>query len=75
MNKLLIIACILFSSCANRGSNITTTQEPNKILHDKHVHIMSPQLISLWKGMGIPFSKADHYYSLMLRSGLSARLY
>lgn len=30
---------------------------------DNHVHIMSPELISLWKNMGIPFSRPDYYYS------------
>lgn len=63
MQKILIITCILLTSCANRGRNSTTIQESNKLLHDKHVHIMSTQLISLWKSMGIPFSKADPYYS------------
>lgn len=63
MNKILIIGYILLASCANSGSNNTTTQESIKMLHDKHVHIMSPQLITLWKKMGIPFSKTDSYYS------------
>ena len=58
-----MIVCIFLTSCANRGSNSTTKQESNIVLHDKHVHIMSPQLISLWKSMGIQFSKAEYYYS------------
>lgn len=33
------------------------------IQRDHHVHIMSGELIALWKGMGIPFSRADHFYS------------
>ena len=30
---------------------------------DGHVHILSPELIKVWKGMGIPFSRPDGYYS------------
>ena len=30
---------------------------------DGHVHILSPELIKVWKGMGIPFSRPDEYYS------------
>lgn len=30
---------------------------------DGHVHILSPELIKIWKGLGIPFSRSDEYYS------------
>ncbi len=30
---------------------------------DGHVHILSPELIKIWKGLGIPFSRPDEYYS------------
>lgn len=30
---------------------------------DGHVHILSPELIKVWKGLGIPFSRPDEYYS------------
>jgi predicted TIM-barrel fold metal-dependent hydrolase len=30
---------------------------------DAHVHILSPELIKIWKGFGIPFSRLDEYYS------------
>ena len=30
---------------------------------DAHVHILSPELIKIWKGLGIPFSRPDEYYS------------
>lgn len=30
---------------------------------DGHVHILSPELIRIWKGIGIPFSRPDEYYS------------
>lgn len=63
MNKLLIIVCIFIFSCANRGNNNIDIQVSNREMNDNHVHIMSPQLISLWKSMGIPFSKTDNYYS------------
>lgn len=29
---------------------------------DRHVHILSPGLIKVWKGLGIPFSRPDEYY-------------
>lgn len=32
-------------------------------LYDHHVHFLSPGFIDFWKKMGIPFSKADHFYS------------
>lgn len=63
MNKLFIIVCIFLFSCANRGRNNMAIQVSNKEMNDNHAHIMSPQLISLWKSMGIPFSKTDNYYS------------
>lgn len=63
MNKLIIIVFILLTSIANRGSNSAPIQASHKLLHDNHVHIMSPQLIALWKSMGIPFSKVDPFYS------------
>lgn len=63
MNKLFIIVCIFLFSCANRGNNNIALQVSNREMNDNHVHIMSPQLISLWESMGIPFSKTDNYYS------------
>ncbi|MBK9155508.1 MAG: amidohydrolase family protein [Chloracidobacterium sp.] len=30
---------------------------------DGHVHILSPDLIKVWKDLGIPFSRPDEYYS------------
>lgn len=30
---------------------------------DGHVHILSPELIKVWKKLGIPFSRPDEYYS------------
>ncbi len=63
MNKIFFISFILLASCTNRGSIDTTAQESTNILYDQHVHIMSPQLIALWKNMGIPFSKADYFYT------------
>jgi len=30
---------------------------------DGHVHILSVELIRVWKGLGIPFSRPDEYYS------------
>lgn len=63
MSKIFIIACILLASCAHKMDNSKTTKKGKNDLHDHHVHILSPDLIALWKSMGIPFSKADSYYS------------
>lgn len=32
-------------------------------IFDHHVHLLSPALIKIWKGLGIPFSKPDADYS------------
>ncbi len=63
MNKTIFIICTLFASCANKVSNNLSTQESKPILRDQHVHITGKQLISIWKRMGIPFSRADYFYS------------
>lgn len=63
MHKLLYIV-IGFMVCACHTSP-KYKSEKNILpehLHDNHVHIMSPELIRLWKDMGIPFSKEDSYY-------------
>lgn len=36
---------------------------PIEIDYDSHVHIMSPDLISYWKDLGIPFTKSESRYS------------
>lgn len=57
---------LLLTSCASWKNDIVdrsvSTATP-VITTDHHVHIMSPELIALWKGMGIPFSRPDHYYA------------
>ncbi|MFZ1701236.1 MAG: amidohydrolase family protein [Pyrinomonadaceae bacterium] len=30
---------------------------------DAHVHLLSPGLIKIWKGLGVPFSRSDEQYS------------
>jgi predicted TIM-barrel fold metal-dependent hydrolase len=30
---------------------------------DGHVHILSPELIKIWKGLGVPFSRPDDHYA------------
>lgn len=67
MNRSIVILALALLSCSGatdihrNGTESSAGTAPG--IHDAHVHIMSPQLISLWKGMGIPFSKEDHYYS------------
>ncbi|WP_339697349.1 amidohydrolase family protein [uncultured Roseivirga sp.] len=63
MNRLFIILSIILTSCVNKKNDSSVTQGFLPTLHDNHVHIMSPQLISLWKNMGIKFSKIDYFYS------------
>ncbi|HRR07753.1 MAG TPA: amidohydrolase family protein [Rhodothermales bacterium] len=62
MKYLFLFSLFLLFSC-------TPLKEPQivpvnkQLIPDGHVHLMSPQLISLWKNMGIPFSKEEAYYS------------
>lgn len=51
---IVILACI----AAGQSSNV-----PVAGATDGHVHILSPELIKIWKGLGIPFSRPDEYYS------------
>ena len=44
---------------------------------DGHVHILSPELIRVWKGLGVPFSRPDEYYrdiDVILRNTGTRRL-
>ncbi len=47
-------------------------------LVDHHVHVLSPQLVSEWKSIGVPFSKPDEHYvavdALLERAQLDAAL-
>lgn len=58
----IFICIIVATSFAIRQDNRSKVKGISNI-HDHHVHIMSPQLINLWKEMGIPFSKEDQFYS------------
>lgn len=42
---------------------VSVAANPMRALTDGHVHILSPELIKIWKGLGIPFSRPDEYYS------------
>lgn len=42
---------------------VSLVANPPKPQTDGHVHILSPELIKIWKGLGIPFSRPDEYYS------------
>lgn len=60
MLKPVLCGIVIFAACSAIG------QAPDGravIPTDGHVHILSPGLIKIWKGLGIPFSRADEYYS------------
>jgi len=67
MSKFICFLLIVFAAChINRRKEESSSQIANEkrlALNDKHVHTMSPALIALWKGMGIPFSREDHFYA------------
>lgn len=67
MDRFLCILTLVMVSCSSYPGIQKETGTRSGLLpsspYDAHVHIMSPQLISLWKGMGIPFSKEEHHYS------------
>ena len=65
--KIIIICICVCISCQEKKEG---QHDPEKsfvnewhIKTDHHVHLMSPHLISLWKEMGIPFTRTDHYYA------------
>ncbi len=61
MNKVAsIIVVLLLSVFVGFGQTI---EKRLADATDAHVHILSPELIKIWKGLGIPFSRADEYYS------------
>ncbi len=41
----------------------TVESNVDKQIYDHHVHLMSPQLIKVFKDIGIPFSRPDEFYS------------
>jgi len=59
---IIILLIILLSSCqTQKGEKHAPTE--SLIENDNHVHLMSPELIKYWKGLGIPFSKSEDTYS------------
>jgi predicted TIM-barrel fold metal-dependent hydrolase len=63
-----IFICInVITSFANTQDNRSKVEKisiaQNSAINDHHVHIMSPQLIALWKEMGIPFAQEEQFYS------------
>ena len=54
--SILIILVLACAVCSQSNARLVATT-------DGHVHILSPALIKAWKGMGIPFSRPDEYYS------------
>lgn len=64
MNRLIVGFFILIVfSCNTQSHHIYKQDSLANQFHDHHVHVMSPQLISLWKSMGIPFSRPDYFYA------------
>ncbi len=64
MNKLIFgLSVLIVFACNTKIQEKFKKDTLGNQFHDHHVHIMSPQLISLWKNMGIPFSKEDCYYA------------
>src|SRR5690606_22953920 len=59
MRKGVSLFILLLLACAVCSQSIAQPIPPA----DGHVHILSPELIKIWKGMGIPFSRPDAYYS------------
>ena len=57
---LLILSTALFCVKPVKAFDIAIEITPQT---DGHVHILSPELIRIWKGLGIPFSRPDEYYS------------
>lgn len=54
---LLVAGLYVSGSAASR-----TDQSRIAKAADGHVHILSPELIRIWKGLGIPFTRPDEYY-------------
>lgn len=60
MKKAVSISILLLSACVAFGQSL---EKQIAEASDGHVHILSPELIKIWKGLGIPFSRPDAYYS------------
>lgn len=62
LRTILCVFAVVFSACTSdttKFNNVPLTE----LSYDSHVHLMSPQLISDWKELGIPFSKSESNYS------------
>ncbi len=65
---------VMGAACSDMGQVPTGR---NIIPTDGHVHILSPELIKIWKGLGIPFSRPDEYYqdiNVILKNAGSSRV-
>ncbi len=63
MNKFPIILLLFTLLCCKAKPTPDNHSTTTKASFDSHVHIMSPDLISYWKSLGIPFSKSDAIYA------------
>lgn len=59
--KRWMLVLLWFSSIHINAQN--ENQRERDSIVDHHVHFLSPDLISQWKALGIPFSKKDNFYS------------
>ena len=60
MRIVLLLPLIWIISCVENQEKEKNIQQ---VGHDNHVHIMSPDLISHWMNLGIPFSRDEAHYS------------
>jgi len=62
---LCFCSILLLTSCKeqNTKSSHEIRSKENLTIYDHHVHIMSPELVSFWKDLGIPFSKDESHYT------------
>lgn len=63
LSYISILGILFFFTCKPNDKKKNLEENEGLILNDSHVHIMSPDLISDWKGLGLPFSKPDYNYS------------
>jgi len=59
---ITLLMLIVFFGCKAQKEK-KASSSLSIVEYDSHVHLMSPQLISYWKGLGIPFSKSEDNYS------------
>lgn len=56
LRRFAVLALVALAACAGLDHG------GKPALVDHHVHVLSPQLVSEWKSIGVPFSKPDEHY-------------